>query len=355
MCRTPALGGVLELCPRCDHHQPVCRSCGDRHCPECQALAGERWVVRTAERTLPIRYYHVVLTVPAALRPLFLADPRALYPLLFRAASAAIRSVAAEALEATIGYTQVLHTWNRRGLFHPHLHAIVSAGGLAPDGRWRSVPRAKSLLPLDRLRARFQHELLAGLDELRTLGELSLPADHRDLGDDDDAWAAFVDLLRRPLWEVYAKQTLERAEQAFRYLARYTTRVGVTNARVAAFDPRTNQVLFETKKGERFLIAGAELIRRLLLHVLPRGLHRVRHYGLLAPRNQALLAQARAALGCDPPPAPEARKKPESARELVLRLTGVDLARCPNCAALLHVLPLSPQLIERLQRATAPT
>ncbi len=368
-CRTPALGGVVEVCACCGYWRAVCRSCGDRHCPGCQALVSERWVEKTLARALAVRYFHVVLTLPADLRRLFSHNQGALYKLLFDAGRAAVQDTARERLPAQLGATAVLHTWNSRGQYHPHLHAIVTAGGLTEHGEFVDLEgEGESLLPLDRLRALFREHFLAGLDKLYRDGALYLPGLLRDTAQGDTAqgdtaqgdtaqgdtaaWAEFLARIKKPLWHVYAKRTLEGAEDAFRYLARYTTRVGITNSRIESFDPATGLVEYRTKHDELLVLDAAEFTRRFLLHILPKGFHRIRHWGLFASRNgKAKLPLARAALArrrgdaegeaqaAAAEPAAAAR---ETMHELVLRLTGIDLSRCPRCQVVLDRRPFSP-------------
>lgn len=376
VCRTPALGGVVEVCACCGYWRAVCRSCCDRHCPGCQAMVSERWVESAMARALPVRYFHVVLTVPAEARGLFFQNQRSLYRLLFSAGKDAVLDTARERLDAQPGATAVLHTWNGQGLLHPHLHVIVTAGGLTKDGEWAELEDDdESLLPLDRLRAIFRGRLLAGLDARYRQGELRLPTPGQgDAGQDDAAWGELLARIEKPLWHVYAKRTLEGAEDAFRYLARYTTRVGITNSRIVGFDPATRTVEFRTKHDELLQLDATEFVRRFTLHVLPKGLHRISHWGLFAPRNgrnrlplaRAALARRRAeaadegevsapapapapesapALESAPAPAPAPAPEPaprETMHAFMLRLTGIDLSRCPRCQVVLGCVPFSP-------------
>jgi hypothetical protein len=345
-CRTSALGGaVLYDCPDCPHAHPVYRSCGDRHCPRCQVLKGEGWASSTSKRTLCVAYYHVVLTLHPALRPLARSNQRLLYDLLFAAVKRAVTAAAGRRLDAQLGVTAVLHTWNGKGEYHPHVHALVTAGGLDAGGEWRELPGGRgSLLPLDELRFEARAHFVEGLREL--IAKRGLP----ETEDKDRLWIppgydleAALELAATKRWHVYAKRTLEGAEDAFRYLARYTTRVGVTNSRIEAFDPQTGLVSYRAKHGELLILTAFEVARRFLLHVLPQGFHRIRHFGLFASANGkrklplARLAVARSR-GLPPPPPPE--ETTGGVRALLLSLLDLDLDRCPRCGAPLRSTPL---------------
>ena len=328
VCRTAALGGRLYVCDQCGVELPLYNSCRNRHCPGCQALDQARWIEAREERILPVGHHHVVFTLPAELRPLARGAPREIYALLFEAASHTLALLARETLGAQLGVTAVLHTWTRELLFHPHVHCVVTAGGLSKDGeRW--VDRSRFLFPVARMKAVFRGRVLAGLERLRAESRIAL---------DDAAWAAL--LLRLPKmrkWVVYIEAPFGRSTHVIRYLGRYTHRVAISDTRLLAYDARG--VTFRTRGEDRTTLAPEEFLRRFLLHVLPHGFHKIRHFGLYG--GQAVngrLAAARKLLGDgDRDAAPKDDEEPQDPEDLdgwvalVKRLTGEDPLVCPVC------------------------
>ncbi len=335
-CRTAALGGHLAVCDTCGHATPVYNSCRNRHCPTCQSLEQHRWLEARRERILPTRYFHVVFTLPEALRAVVRFNREALFTMLFRAASQTLLALARDPrrLGALPAITMVLHTWTRELVFHPHLHAVVSAGGLSPDGtRW--VPtKGDYLFPVKVLAKLFRGKLRAALIEGLASGVVTLPSESAP-----DVLDQLRTALYRTNWVVYAKAPFGGAEQVYAYLGRYTHRVGLSNARLRAMDERG--VTFATKGGRELTLPGVEFLRRFLDHVLPKGFTRIRHYGLLAPCHATTtLEQARALLS---PLSPRSLAPPTSSSttsdadppttwiEQLLALTGLDVRRCPRC------------------------
>jgi hypothetical protein len=345
-CRTPALGGHLDVCEACGHAAPSYNSCRNRHCPKCQSLSQARWIDGRIARTLPIHYFHVVFTLPSELHSLVLRRRELAFDLLFHAASRSLLELARHRLDAELGVTAVLHTWTRELRFHPHVHCIVTGGGLAPDGgRW--VPTSpKYLLPV---------QVLGEVYRGKFLEHLRAAQRNKQLGMSDEDFEHLVDRLYRKAWVVYAKRPFGGAEHVIRYLGRYTHRVGISNQRMVALDERG--VTFRTKAGKSVSAMPDDFIGRLLLHVLPPRFVKIRHYGLLSAGNvDTKLARARRLLDC---PVETAREslvvatpgpKP-SWQELLLRLTGIDVRQCPAChAATVMRRPLSPAI-----RAAEPT
>lgn len=333
-CRTAALGGHLVVCDTCAHATPVYNSCRNRHCPTCQSLDQHRWIEQREARILPTGYFHVVFTLPEGLRALVQYNRAALFALLFAAASQTLLTLARDPrhLGAMPAITMVLHTWTRQLLFHPHVHAIVSAGGLSLDGaRW--IPsRANYLFPVKVISRLFRLTFRAALIDALGSSAVRLPPDGPP-----DVLDRLHDALRSE-WVVYAKAPFGGAEKVYRYLGRYTHRVGISNARILAMDARG--VTFATKGGRTLTLEGEEFLRRFLQHVLPKGFTKIRHYGLLAPchatttleRARALLAPSTAARL--PPTTPLADGvSPQSWIECLLALTGRDATRCPHCAS----------------------
>lgn len=350
-CRTAALGGHVDVCPEaeCGYAAIAYNSCRNRHCPKCQALAQARWLAQRMARMLPVPSFHVVFTLPSGLHPIVLENRRLLFSLLFAAAADALKELAKEPryLGAEVGITAVLHTWTRDLRFHPHVHAIVTGGGLSEDGaRWVPGRNAAFLFPVRVLGALFRGKFLARLQQLYDKRALRLVG----------AAARFADpktfaRLRRKLyttrWHVYIKPPFGGPEEFFRYVGRYTHRVGISNARIIALDG--NKVTFRTRDGAAATLTHDEFLRRFLLHVLPDGFTKIRHYGLFAPgkaSEKLALARTRLAEAGTPAPKPEAHA-PKDFRELLLAIAGVDLRLCPRCKVGVLVrqpLPIAPDL-----------
>ena len=291
-CRTAALGTHLERCDRCDYETVAYDSCRNRHCPKCQSSARDRWLIKQASSLLPVPYVHVVFTVPEPLAPLALRNQRLFYNLLFRAASETLLEIAADPrhLGARIGVLAVLHTWSQNLGHHPHLHCLVPAGGLALDrSRWvRS--RRNFFLPVRVLSRVFRGKLLAFLkqsyrhNELRFSGTLAALSQPR-------AFHSLLHTLRNKEWVVYSKPPFGGPEHVLKYLARYTHRVAISNGRLLSLDH--GQVRFRWRDSRHnnrssiMTLDAVEFIRRFLLHVLPAGFVKIRHFGLLANRNRS--------------------------------------------------------------------
>jgi hypothetical protein len=342
-CRTAALGGHVDACSDCGFTRISYNSCRDRHCPKCQASKRAAWLETRLERLLPIGYFHVVFTLPALLSPLVLHNQRLLYDLLFRAASATLLTLAADPqrLGAQVGITAILHTWGQNLLFHPHLHCVVTGGGLAPDGQHWVAGRRRYFLPVKVLGKMFRGKFLAGLKAAYRAGQLTLTGSVTHLGD-PQAFQQLLDQLYGRNWIVYAKRPFGGAEQVFRYLGRYSHRVAIANSRLVSMDD--NQVSFRWKdyandhQTKVMTVSAEEFIRRLLLHVLPKGFVRIRHFGLLASVNVATkLQRCRQLLGQETQPAPQ---PPKRWIDRVLEWTGQDPRRCPHCQGFLERRPL---------------
>ena len=333
-CRTAALGGHRETCDTCGAVQISYNSCRNRHCPKCQTLAKERWLDARRAELLPVEYFHLVFTLPHALNPLAQGNPRVLYTLLFHAVADTLTTFARDPrhLGGDLGATAILHTWGQNLSQHLHLHCVVTGGALAPDGsRWIPAPPG-FLFPVRALAQVFRGKFLDALrrayaaDEFVFAGSLAALAD-------PSAFATWLASLRQPDWVVYAKRPFAGPEQVLEYLGRYTHRVGLSNDRILSLDDGI--VRFRWKDyadGDRVKLMALEtdeFLRRFLLHVVPDGFVRIRHVGFLANRTrQAKLARCRQLLA--QPPAPAAHPL-ESVQALMLRLTGVDLKRCPVC------------------------
>lgn len=343
-CRTAALGGHVDLCPGCGYERPAYNSCRNRHCPKCQALAQARWVERRRERVLPIRHFHVVFTLPAELHPIARANPERVFDLLFDAAARTLLTLGRDPrwLGAQLGITAVLHTWTRELRFHPHVHCIVTAGGLDDEGkRWIRGRRRAFLFPVRVLGALFRGKFLRALDRARARGEVTFGGATTHLGA-PAAFAALRDALYKKRWVVYAKLPFGGAEQVFRYLGRYTHRVGISNHRL--LDVTRDHVTFATKHGRTATLPPEEFLGRFLQHVLPKRYVKIRHYGLLASGNvKRRLAAARALLLPDVATTPPTTAVPPTWVELLRLLTGIDVTTCPRCGTILeHVAVARP-------------
>jgi Putative transposase/Transposase zinc-binding domain len=291
-CRTAALGGHVRRCADCGHAEIAYNSCRNRHCPKCQGSARAAWVAARRAELLPVPYFHVVFTLPAPVAAIAFQNKAVAYALLFRAAAETLRTIAADPrhLGAEIGGVAVLHTWGQALQHHPHVHCIVPGGGLAPDGtRWVACPPSffLSVKVLGRLFRRLFVERLArafATGELRFFGELAPLADA-------DAFAAHCARLRQIDWVVYAKRPFGGPEQVLAYLGRYTHRVAIANSRLVAMTDATVSFRWKDYRHEGrnkvMTLDAGEFMRRFLLHVLPPGFHRIRHFGLLANGHRA--------------------------------------------------------------------
>lgn len=300
-CRTAALGGHVAACERCDHTQIAYNSCRNRHCPKCQGAAARTWLAEREAELLPVPYYHLVFTLPAAIAAIAYQNKAVVYDLLFRAASETLLTIAADPkhLGARIGMTAVLHTWGSALTHHPHLHMIVPGGGLSPDSsRWVAC-RGGFFLPVRVLAKLFRRRMLQRLAAAHAEGLLQFFGEHAPLAD-DPTFTAFLAPLRKTKWFVYSKRPFAGPQAVLAYLSRYTHRVAISNRRLIACDDEG--VTFRWKdyradgraRHKTMTLATPEFIRRFLLHVLPSGFHRIRHSGLFANgQRRNAIARAR--------------------------------------------------------------
>jgi hypothetical protein len=336
-CRTAALGGEVEQCDTCGHTEVLFHSCRNRHCPKCQAAARADWLDARAQDLLPgVDYYHVVFTVPDdKVADVALQNKRVVYRILFRAAAETLLTIARDPkhLGAEIGFLAVLHTWGQQLLHHPHVHCVVAGGGIAPEGeRWISC-RKDFFLPVRVLSRLFQKKFLAYLDGAYRSAKLSFRGKLDGL-DDPEAWKRFLASLYDLDWVVYAKPPFGGPERVLKYLARYTHRVAISNQRLVSLDD--GKVTFRWKdyahgNAQRTMTLDAvEFIRRFLLHTLPVGFVRIRHYGFLANRKRReRLALCRKLLGNADDAMPAAVVVPE---ELISDAAEKEKShRCPIC------------------------
>jgi hypothetical protein len=300
-CRSAVLGGHVERCEDCGHRRIAYNSCRNRHCPKCQGAAARDWLAAREADLLPVGYFHLVFTLPAEIAPIAYQNKAAVYDLLFRTAAETLLTIAADPkhLGARIGATAVFHSWGSAMTHHPHVHMIVPGGGISLDGtRWISC-RPGFLLPVRVLSRLFRRLFLTGLADANTAGRLAFFGEIEGLRR-RTAFTAYLAPLRRKNWFVYAKPPFAGPEAVLAYLARYTHRVAISNSRLLALDERG--VSFRYKDYRRdgqaryrtMTLAPDEFIRRFLIHILPKGFHRIRHYGLLASAGcKANIAHAR--------------------------------------------------------------
>ena len=338
-CRTEALGGHVAVCTKCGHRHIAYNSCKNRHCPKCQGPAARDWMAARAEDLLPVEYFHVVFTLPAEIARIASWNKREVYGLLFKASAETLATIAADPrhLGARIGMTSVLHTWGSALAHHPHVHMIVPGGGLSPDGtRWVSCCPG-FFLPVRVLSRLFRRLFLDGLAALHGAGKLAFFNDLEGLAD-PAAFAAWLAPLRKVEWVVYAKPPFGGPEAVLAYLSRYTHRVAISNSRLVNADADTVAFRwkdYRIKGGDRLKVmrlSTDEFIRRFLLHVLPDGFHRIRHYGLLAGAGRKdTLARVRDLLGAQ---APADAEEPEidAVPPLTLR------EPCPDCGGPMRII-----------------
>ena len=320
VCRTQELGGHLDRCDACGFERPAYNSCRNRHCPKCQSLAKAKWLEKQTAELLPVGYFHLVFTLPHELNRLILAHKKILLALLFKAVSETLLEFGQTRLKGTLGIIAVLHTWDQTLKDHFHLHCLVPAGALSFDrSHWISA-RKNFLFPVKALSRVFRGKFLGRLQQACDKGRI--PAADNE-----------INASRRKSWVVYAKQPFGSPHTVLDYLGRYTHRVALSNDRI--LNMQNGQVTFSYRdrkdrdRQKTMMLDAQEFIRRFLLHVLPDSFMRIRHFGFLANRSKKqALAQCRKLLDLDPalPQSPQ-----HSAKDLLLKITGIDLSRCPCC------------------------
>ena len=320
VCRTQELGGHLEKCNSCGFERPAYNSCRNRHCPKCQCLAKARWLLKQTSELLPVGYFHLVFTLPHELNGLILANKKILLTLLFNAVSETLLEFGRTHLRGTLGIIAVLHTWEQTLNDHFHLHCLIPAGALSfEQSRWIAC-RKNFLFPVKALSLVFRGKFLDLLKQVFDQGKIQAASEK-------------LKELRKKNWVVYANKPFGSPHKVLDYLGRYTHRVALSNDRILSV--HSGQVTFtyrDRRDGDRkktMTLDAQEFIRRFMLHVLPQGFMRIRHFGFLANRaKKHALPQCRKLLGLNPA-LPQLPNK--SAQDLLLDLTGADLSRCPCC------------------------
>jgi predicted Zn-ribbon and HTH transcriptional regulator len=330
-CRTAALGGHLQQCDACGFEHPAYNSCRNRHCPKCQSLAKARWLEKQKSELLPVGYFHLVFTLPHELNRLILVNKKPLINILFQAVSETLLEFAQTHLKATLGITAVLHTWDQTLLDHFHLHCLVPAGALAFDQKRRSPARKNFLFPVTALSIVFRAKFLDLLKNAFATNKLLFVGQSACLAN-PLAFKLLINALRKTSWIVYAKKPFGSPVQVLDYLGRYTHRVALSNERILSAHNGEVTFSYRDRKNhdqkKTMPLDAHEFIRRFLLHVIPKGFVRVRHFGFLANRSKSLLSKCRQLLELNPalPKLPQ-----KSVHELMLQLTGIDITRCPLC------------------------
>lgn len=334
-CRTAALGGHMEECDSCDYKRPVYNSCRNRHCPKCQTMAKEKWLEDRKADLLPVPYFHNVFTLPHELNDLVLANKRLLLGLLFQEVSKTLLQFGKDPrsrLGGRVGFTLVLHTWNQTLLDHFHLHCVIPAGALSADERrWIASKNERYLFSVKALAKVFRSKYLEGLKQAFDKGKVVFSGQTSHLKNPD----LFDDLICRLYakdWVVYSKAPFGGPEKVLEYLGRYTHRVAISNHRLANIDDDSVTFSYrdrnDASQKKVMTLTGHEFIRRFMLHVLPRGFMRIRHYGLLASRTKTKALNAcRQTLGVSKPE-PTTKKSPE---QRLFEICGIDLFKCPCC------------------------
>ena len=322
-CRTAALGGHADICDECGFVKVSYNSCRNRHCPKCQALTKERWVMDRESELLPVPYFHVVFTLPEELNGIVIHNRKKLFNLLFSVSAETLRKLAKDRkyLGADTGFTSILHTWGSNLMFHPHVHIIIPGGGLTEDGEWRNS-RKKFFIPVKVMAKLFRGKFMHALEKMR----------HEIRGlEDEGVWLTTSNTLYSKDWYVYCKRPFKTCLSVLKYLGRYTHRIAISNHRILSIhDDKVSFKWRDYKGGSKekvMTLTADEFIRRFLLHVLPPGFTKIRHYGFLASAvKKKKLALCKKLTG-----AAATVKVKLSAVDLMKRLTGRDITLCPAC------------------------
>ena len=335
LCRTAELGGHMERCNRCGYERNAYNSCRNRHCPKCQALAKAEWLDRRKAELLPVEYFHNVFTLPHELNLIARYNKTVVYDTLFKSVSHTLQLFGTSprhGLGGKIGFTAILHTWDQKLLSHIHLHCVIPAGALSPDGRHWIPSRKGFLFPVKALSRVFRGTFIDYIKHAFAADELIFPGPTAHLAAKQEFYR-FIGQLWKKEWVVYSKAPFNGPAKVLDYLGRYTHRVAIANHRVVKMQGEAVTFRYRDRtdhdRSRQMTVHGHEFIRRFLLHVIPDSYKRIRHFGFLASRNKKQgLARCRQLLGqCpDTPKVPE-----ETVQERMLRLTGMDIMKCPRC------------------------
>jgi hypothetical protein len=339
-CRTASLGGHLDSCDTCEFTRISYNSCRNRHCPKCQTLNKERWIEARKDDLLNVGYFHVVFTLPDLLNPVAYQNQRIVYDLLFKAAAETLSELSADEkyLGAQIGFTSILHTWGQNLMHHPHLHCIVPGGGLNASGKWVQS-RKKFFIPVKVLSRKFRGKFLSYLKQtkLEFYGSIANLQDQERLNE-------LMTSLYQKEWIVYCKPPFKNAGCVVEYLGRYTHRVAISNNRILKLEDGVVTFKWrdykDSNKQKEMTLSADEFIRRFLIHVLPSGFTRIRHYGLLSPRNKT--TKLKLCKKLTNTPVKDLPKIKLSALDFLKKLTGKDITLCP-CCGVGHLGRASPE------------
>ena len=332
-CRTAILGGHIDECDECGHIKVSYNSCRNRHCPKCQSLAKERWLIARKNDLLPVEYFHIVFTIPDILNPLALRNQKELYTILFKSVSETLLELGKDPkyLGVDIGFIGILHTWGQNLMDHPHIHCIVPGGGLTFDSKSWISSRESFFIPVKVLSRLFRGKFLAYLKDAYSKDKLKFHGSIQELGRERN-FGTFLDNLYKREWVVYSKPSFNSAEHVLEYLGRYTHRVAISNNRITNIE--NGEVTFKYKdykdqnKPKQMTIEAHEFIRRFMMHVLPDKFVKIRHYGILSNRNRKTkLKRCKEILGVEV----KQTKDKKGWQELMLELTGKDPSICPKC------------------------
>lgn len=334
-CRTDALGGHIYQCCDCDYELTLYNSCRNRHCPTCQAFSRMRWVEARMEQFLPTPYFHVVFTLPSQLRQFFQRNRKICYGLFFKAVAATLQDLAHDSkhLGGTIGFICVLHTWTQKLLYHPHIHCIVPAGALSPDNtRWIHC-RKDFLFPFAVMKKLFRGKLMAYFKNAVKAGDIKLDGPLQRFAD-KKTWRSFLDQCYSMEWVIYAKESFDNPQRVIKYLGAYTHRIAISNKRIEAVTDKSVRFTYEDRQDNNAVksmeISPHEFIRRFMMHVVPSGFMRIRHYGFLSNRSQKTLLP----IIMEILEAPQKEKRSFKGAhwyEVIEALTGNDPTLCPQC------------------------
>ena len=332
-CRTSHLGGHVDICDSCGNTQISYNSCRNRHCPKCQTLAKERWIYNQKSNLLNVGYFHVVFTIPDTLNSIIYQNQRQLYTLLFKATSETLSELSSDKkyLGAKLGFTSILHTWGQNLMHHPHIHCIVPGGGLSSTGKWINS-RKKFFIPVKVLSRKFIGKFLYYLKQLYYENKLEFHGNQNYLSDESE-FEKLLSATYSKEWIVYCKPPFKDAACVVEYLGRYTHRVAISNTRILSIDNGTVTFKWRDYKDKNkykvMTISADEFIRRFLIHILPSGFMKIRHYGLLGNRNKT--AKLNICKQLTNTPILLRHKIPTL--ELIKEITGRDLSKCPNCGS----------------------
>lgn len=332
-CRTSQLGGHKEVCDSCGHTRISYNSCRNRHCPKCQTLAKERWIDNQKSNLLDVGYFHVVFTIPDSLNSMTYQNQKAIYTLLFKTVAETLTELASDKkyLGAKIGFTSVLHTWGQNLIHHPHVHSIVPGGGLSSIGKWVNS-RKKFFIPVKVLSRKFRGKFLYYLKQLYYQNKLEFHGSQAVLANNTD-FEELLSSLYNKEWVVYCKPPFKNATCIVEYLGRYTHRVAISNKRIVGLEKDT--VTFKWRdykddsKQKLMTLSADEFIRRFLIHILPDRFMKIRHYGLLGNRNKTTNLKLCKQLTHTP----LLTKEKTSTLQLIQKITGMDLSKCPSCGS----------------------